>query len=259
MLAELNQAFFGNPVLMSMTQWVITASLIFARVVSFLHLAPVFSDKGVTTMIRISMSLLLSFILYDILPNIQEPAGGYYLPYVLGLNIAIGLMMGYVTRLMFSIVIAGGEMMDSSMGFSSAQMFDPASGAQTTMFGKFMSSLAVIIFFFCEGPENLIRGLHKSFETLPLYSANITYEVDKVINLTGDIISMGFIVVSPIVLTILLNDLILGLISRASPQINAFQISFTIKPMLGLAIFIMILPLYFRGLINLLSSPVRFF
>ena len=67
MLAELNQAFFGNPVLMSMTQWVITASLIFARVVSFLHLAPVFSDKGVTTMIRISMSLLLSFILYDIL------------------------------------------------------------------------------------------------------------------------------------------------------------------------------------------------
>ena len=53
MLAELNQAFFGNPVLMSMTQWVITASLIFARVVSFLHLAPVFSDKGVTTMIRI--------------------------------------------------------------------------------------------------------------------------------------------------------------------------------------------------------------
>ena len=70
---------------------------------------------------------------------------------------------------------------------------------------------------------------------------------------------MGFIVVSPIVLTILLNDLILGLISRASPQINAFQISFTIKPMLGLAIFIMILPLYFRGLINLLSSPVRFF
>lgn len=259
MLNELNQAFFGNPLLMSMTEWIITASLIFARVVSFLHMAPVFSDKAVSTMIRISMALLLSFILYDILPNIHEPAEGYYLPYVLGLNIAIGLMMGYVTRLMFSIIIAGGEMMDASMGFSSAQIFDPASGAQTTMFGKFMSSLAIIIFFFCEGPENLIKGLYKSFSTLPLYSANITYEVDKVINLTGDIISMGFIVVSPIVLTILLNDLILGLISRASPQINAFQISFTIKPTLGAIIFIMILPLYMKGVINLVSSPSRFF
>ena len=259
MLNELNQAFFGNPILMSATQWIISASLIFARVVSFIHMAPVFSDKAIPSLIRISVSLLLSLVLFDILPNIEEPATGYYLPYVLFLNIALGFMMGFVSRLMFSIVIAGGEMMDSSMGFSSAQMFDPASGAQTTMFGKFMSSLAIMVFFFCEGPENLIRGLHKSFTTFPLYAANINYDVDKVINLTGDIISMGFIVVSPIVLTILLNDLILGLISRAAPQINAFQVSFTIKPTLGAVIFILILPLYMSGLINLLSSPSRYF
>ena len=160
---------------------------------------------------------------------------------------------------MFSIVTAGGEMMDSSMGFSSAQIFDPASGAQTTLIGRFMSSLAIVIFFIVRGPERLIAGLYKSFEIFPLYGAEINYGVDKVISLTGDIISMGFVIISPVVLTILLNDLILGLISRASPQINAFQISFTIKPSLGSIVLILILPLFMGGMFNLFSSASRYF
>ena len=259
MFVELNDLFFGNEILSGMGEWIISATLIFTRIVSFVHMAPVFSNKSVFSMVRIAFSLILAFIFFDIHPAINLPEEGYYLPFIIFLNVVIGLMIGYISRLMFSIVTAGGEMMDSSMGFSSAQIFDPASGAQTTLIGRFMSSLAIVIFFIVRGPERLIAGLYKSFEIFPLYGAEINYGVDKVISLTGDIISMGFVIISPVVLTILLNDLILGLISRASPQINAFQISFTIKPSLGSIVLILILPLFMGGMFNLFSSASRYF
>ncbi len=259
MFAELNDLFFGNEVLAGLGQWITSASLIFARIVSFVHMAPVFSNKSVFSLARIAIALILSFIFFDIHPDIKVPDEGYFLPYVLFLNVAIGHLVGYISRLLFSIVTAGGEMMDSSMGFSSAQIFDPGSGAQTTLIGRFMTTLAIVIFFMVKGPERMIAGLYKSFELFPLYGADISFEIDRIISLTGDIITMGFIIISPVVLTILLNDLILGLISRASPQINAFQISFTIKPSLGATVLILILPLFLTGMMNLFTSGSRYF
>jgi flagellar biosynthetic protein FliR len=256
---ELSDIYFGNEVLTGLGTWVITAMVMFARVVSFIHMAPIFSNKAVTSMVRVGLSLLLTLILFDVHPEIKPPDREVFIPFVLLINIAIGFMMGYLSRLLFAIVVAGGEMMDSSMGFSSAQIFDPASGAQTTIMGRFMSMLCIVIFFFVHGPENLIEGLYNSFTTFPLYEMNLDYNVDKIIALTADIIRMGFILVSPVVLTILLNDLILGLISRASPQINAFQISFTIKPSIGIIVFMLVLPLFMSALINLFSSPSRLF
>lgn len=259
MFAELNDLFFGNEILSGLGQWITSASLIFARIVSFAHMAPVFSNKSVFSLARIAIALILSFIFFDIHPDIKIPEEGYFLPYVLFLNVAIGHLVGYISRLLFSIVTAGGEMMDSSMGFSSAQIFDPGSGSQTTLIGRFMTTLAIVIFFMVKGPERMIAGLYKSFEIFPLYGADISFEIDRIISLTGDIITMGFIIISPVVLTILLNDLILGLISRASPQINAFQISFTIKPSLGSIVLILILPLFLTGMMNLFTSGSRYF
>ena len=145
------------------------------------------------------------------------------------------------------------------MGFSSAQTFDPSIGSQTTIIGKFMSVLVIVVFFAVSGPEMLIIGLRNSLESFDLYNPSMAIDIGRIISLTGDIIEMGFILVSPVVLTILITDLVLGLVSRTAPQINAFQISFTIKPSVGSIIFIFILPLFMTALVNFLTSPSRMF
>ncbi len=254
---ELLAGFFRNTALSTNSEWLIASSLVLVRVIAFMHMAPIFGHKDITTMTRIGFSIFLTMILLNSIDLPLPPKTGYYLPWAVLVNVALGLLIGFVAKLMFETIVAGGEMMDSSMGFSSAQTFDPHSGSQTTIMGKFMSMLAIVIFFFVQGPERLLESLHKSFSAVSIFATTFQVDALKIVHLTGDIISMGFMIVSPIVLTILTADIILGLISRASPQINAFQISFTIKPSIGAVIFLLIMPLFFMGLTNFFGNAGR--
>lgn len=238
---------------------VVGLGLLLVRILSFLHFAPVFSHKSIPSHFRIGFSMFLTAILNFKLAQQTIPETGFSMIYAIMANIILGFIMGFTANLLFVTVTAAGEMMDAAMGFSSAQMFDPSLGSQTTIMGKFLGMLSIVIFFSIGGPEMLITGLSNSIDSFSIFNPSINFNVDKIIHLCGDIISMGFILVSPIVLTILVNDLVLGLISRASPQINAFQISFTIKPCLGIITWILILPLFFTCVANFFSSASRLF
>ena len=217
---------------------VIALGLVMVRILAFMHFSPIFSHKSVPAHARIGMTILLTAMLSDKAFAAHLPEGGFSLLFLILTNFTIGFVMGFMANVLFTIMVAGGEMMDAAMGFSSAQMFDPSLGSQTTIFGRFMSMLSIVVFFAVGGPEMLLQGLSNSFEAFSIFNPNVSLNIPKIIHLSGDIIRMGFVIVSPIVLTILVNDLILGLLSRASPQINAFQISFTIKPVLGILILI---------------------
>lgn len=256
---ELFANFFAQDILSSNIEWIAAASLVLARIIAFMHMAPVFGHKSISSMTRIAVSVIIAAILFATLELKAPPMQGYSLFWAVSLNVALGSLIGFVSRIMFETVVAGGEMMDSSMGFSSGQTFDPQSGSQTTILGRFMSVLSIVVFFFIGGPEMLLKALHNSFLNFNLYQPNLSLDVFHIVSLVGDIISAGFVLVSPVVLTILVTDITLGLISRASPQINAFQISFTIKPSVGAIVFILILPLFMSGLMNFFMSPSRYF
>jgi len=238
---------------------ILAASLVLVRILSFVHFAPVFSHKSVPAYVRIIFAFLLTNLIADYVVVQEIPKEGYSLVYAIMVNIVLGFIMGFVSNLMFTTVVAGGEMMDSAMGFSAAQTFDPSLGSQTTIMGKFMGMLSIVVFFQVRGFEIMLEVLTNSFTRFSLYDPIMNINIAKIIHLSGDIINMGFLIVSPIVITILITDLVLGLISRAAPQINAFQISFTVKPTIGALIWLIIMPLFFTGLANLFLSPSRYF
>lgn len=201
----------------------------------------------------------MTAMMSPILMKIPVPEEGYALIFALLVNFTLGFIMGFTANILFVTVVAGGEMMDASMGFSAAQTFDPGLNAQTTILGKFFNLLSVVVFFYIGGPELLLEGLAQSATSFSIYASALDVNVNKIISLCGNIINMGFLLVSPVVLTILINDLVLGLISRAAPQINAFQISFTIKPTIGVMTLLLILPLFFKALVNFLSHAGSLF
>ncbi len=250
---------FRSDILGQLGEWGVVYGLIIVRILGFVHTAPILSHKSLTSMTRIGFAIFLSLIAVDVLEATPVPEEGYFLPFAVLFNASLGLLMGWVANLMFHTVVAGGEMIDSSMGFSSGQMFDPSTGKQTTIIGRFMGMLSIVVFFYVRGPEILIKGLLSSYDSIGLYETTIAVDPARLISLAGDIIVMGFLIVSPVVLTILVVDLILGLVSRAAPQINAFQISFTIKPVVGNIVLLLILPLFFSALMNFFTSPSRFF
>ncbi len=237
----------------------IAVSLFLVRMLAFTHFAPIFSHKSVPSHVRIVLSFMMTVMMSSRLMDLPVPTEGYALFTAILINFMLGFIMGFTANILFITVVAGGEMMDSAMGFSSAQTFDPGLNTQTTIFGKFFNVLSIVVFFYIGGPEILLQGLSNSVDGFSIYASALDVNIDKIISLCGNIINMGFLLVSPIVITILVNDLVLGLISRAAPQINAFQISFTIKPTIGIITLIMILPLFFRTLINFFSHVKSLF
>ncbi len=250
---------FRQKLFVGLAAQMIAILLILVRILSFMHFAPIFSHKSVPAHVRIGMTFFLTSMLAFKAETQIVPDEGYALFFAILANFALGFIMGFVANLLFTIVVASGEMMDASMGFSAAQIFDPSLGGQTTIVGKFMGILSAVVFFSIGGPEILIQNLANSFDTFNIYAPNLNINLARIIHLAGDIIRMGFVLVSPIVLTILVNDLVLGLLSRASPQINAFQISFTVKPCIGIMVWLLILPLFFTALANLFSNAARLF
>ena len=233
--------------------------LVFSRVIAFSSTCPLLGHKSVTAMVRVGVSILLTLFIMPSLESITEyPNNGEFI-YLIVINVFIGLLMGWVANLVMEIGRAGGEMVDTQMGLNAATVFDPGTQTQTTIIGRFFEYLTLTLFISIGGIEKLIEGLYKSYNTFPVIVHSIKFDISKIISATGDVLAMGFIIVSPIIMTILVLDLILGIMSRAAPQINAFQVSYTIKPTVGLLLLLLLLTTFMEILTGLFNNQNRMF
>lgn len=238
--------------------WVI-ALLVFSRCIAFSSTAPMIGHKSIPSLVRVSFAAVLTLILFPLLDVPQKYPEGFDFICLIVMNVFVGMMIGWVTNLVIEIGKAAGEMMDHQLGLQSATMFDPGTQTQTTILGKFFDMVTLTLFISIGGFERLIEGFYKSYSVFPIILYKFDFGFMKLVKAAGDVLALGFLIVSPIIIIILTVDLILGLMSRAAPQINAFQISFSIKPTVGLILILMLLPAIFQVISSLISSPFRFF
>ncbi|MBY2217216.1 fused FliR family export protein/FlhB family type III secretion system protein, partial [Clostridioides difficile] len=147
-----------------------------------------------------------------------------------------------------------GSMMDQQMGLSMINMFDPNSMTQTTLINNLMNWTALMIFFSMDGHHVLIRGIRYSFELIPIGKSFIDNNIDYIINIFVQCFLTGFKIAIPIVLCLLMADFILGLISRSVPQLNVMIIGMPLKILVGIALFIISIPLIVNQISHLLSQ-----
>lgn len=227
--------------------------LIFARILGFMMLAPVFSKKEIPAMVKTGFAFLLTIILTSVLKPPAFPAGDSMFLSII-LNVATGAMIGYMARLILVAIEAGADMINMQMGLSSAMVLDPTTHGQVSIIEKLFSVLAILIFIQLGGIYWLFQALMRSFEIFPIYATSIPLEkivnMDYLIEITSNVLYMGLQIASPILLATLAQDIILGIISKTAPQVNVFQLSFLFKPVLGAAIIVWILPM----LVNVISD-----
>lgn len=227
--------------------------IIFARMLGFLLLAPVFSRKEIPSMVKISFVFLLTITLTSVLKPHNPPANHSMILSIV-LNIAVGAMIGYMARLILIAVEAGADMINMQMGLSSAMVMDPTTQSQISILEKLFGILGVLIFIELGGIYWLFQAFVRSFEIFPIYATSIPLmkivNMDYLIHMTSNVLYMGLQIASPVLLATLGQDLILGIISKTAPQVNVFQLSFLFKPVFGAAIIVWILPM----LVNVISD-----
>lgn len=236
-----------------MNTYLAAGIFIFARLLGFIRLAPVFNRKEIPSLVKLSFVLVLTIVLTSVVkPDVNVIKDSFALSIVL--NIVVGAMIGYMAQLILIAVEAGADMINMQMGLSSAMVLDPTTSSQVSILGKAFSLLGLLIFIQLGGIYWLIQALIRSFEIFPLGATSIPLQqlvnMDYLIELSSNVLFMGLQIASPVLLATLGQDIILGVISKTAPQVNVFQLSFLFKPCLGAAILVWILPM----LINIISD-----
>ena len=220
--------------------------IVFARMLGFIRFAPILNRKEINTTVKLSLAILLTMILTPLVSPGNPPSG--VSPILLWtLNFAVGAIIGYTAQLIILAIEAGGDMINTQMGLSSAMVMDPTTNSQTSILSRMITIMAICIFIEMGGLYWLFNAFIRSFEIFPVYAVHIP--LDKIINLdylvktTSNVLYMGLQIASPVLLATLGQDIILGVISKTAPQVNVFQLSFLFKPVFGAAILIWILPM----------------
>ena len=226
---------------------------IFARILGFFRMAPVFNRKEIPGMVKLALALLFTIVLTCVVkPDVTIIKDSFVLSIVL--NMVVGGLIGYVAQLILLAIDAGGDMINMQMGLSSAMVLDPTTSSQVSILGKYFQFLGLLIFIQLGGVYWLITALIHSIDIFPLDATVIPLaelvNLDYVVKLSSNVLFMGLQIASPILLATLGQDIILGVISKTAPQVNVFQLSFLFKPLLGSAIMVWILPM----LINVISD-----
>lgn len=210
---------------------------VFFRVLSMLWLLPIFQSRTVATGYKAGLSLLVAFLLYQpvVVPDLQGD------PFLILLGVMkevfIGLSIGFFVRLLFGMVSSAGEFISMQSGLSFARVMDPTMAASVTVLEQFKSLLATMIFLGIDGHHTILRAVSTSLTAVPPGSIMIRPALFQFMTeTTGKVFAASIKICAPVVVTLFLVDIALGILARLIPQVNVFIEGSSIKILITIAV-----------------------
>ena len=217
--------------------------LIFMRMSGFLLFNPLLGRSNLPAMVKTGMALVLSILVFGTAgTGVPQPDTLVELAFRLLLELGIGLVLGFVMRVVFSVVQIGGEVIDTQMGMTMAQIYDASSQANLSVTASLLNILLILDFFAENGHYTLMRLLTTSGELVPYGAAALgDGGYAYVIELFLACMLLAVKLAMPILAAELLGEVGMGVLMKAIPQINAFVINIELKVIIGLLLFFLLL------------------
>ncbi|RXT15128.1 flagellar biosynthetic protein FliR [Ammoniphilus sp. CFH 90114] len=234
--------------------------LIFVRLTSYFVTVPIFSSKNVPQTAKIGLAFFLSLITFTSLGIEPVRFDETYFLLILK-EVFIGLTLGFIgTLILYAIQTAGG-FIDMQMGLAMASVIDPQTGIHTPLMGQFKYILALLFLLSTNAHHLLIQGIIESYKIVPLDQLGLNISGGNITSVISQafyhMFLSAFMIAAPIVVSLFLVDVALGIVARTVPQLNIFVIGIPIKLLTGFLILIVVLPGYFFTLKNLFKSLVQ--
>ncbi|MBN1899287.1 MAG: flagellar biosynthetic protein FliR [Spirochaetes bacterium] len=233
--------------------------LIFMRISGIMFATPFFSSLVIPVRLRIIFSIFLTLILSSALKNFNmaiPPHIGQYGLMALG-QLVLGLILGFIVAIIFTAFQLAGQFFSFQMGFGIIQVYDPLSQIEIPIIGQLQYLLGIFIFLLIRAHHLLIHSLYQSFEILPFFDFSSLGHVQLLSLSLSKIFSSMFLlalkIAFPIIATMFLVAFVLGLLAKASPQMNIFMVGFPLQIGIGLIALFIILPFFVEMIANILD------
>lgn len=212
--------------------------VILVRISAFILAAPFFNQRSVPRRVKVGLSFFLSVIVFnmtDYVPLGDNYSIGYAV--ILIRETLIGISLGFTVNLCLYILDLAGRLIDTEIGFSMVNVLNPVSNIQTSATGSLYTYLVMLIMLVSRMHYFLISAIVDTFEILPIGKTELPANLYVVVlKFVKDYFIIGFRIILPVFASILIVNVVLGVLAKVAPQMNMFVIGMQLKLLVGLVI-----------------------
>ncbi|MFT6659503.1 flagellar biosynthetic protein FliR [Maritalea sp.] len=228
--------------------------LIFARLGTMIMLMPGFSSQRLPLRMRLTLALLFTFIMYPLISqNYPRQAVAFYPALFLLLSeIAVGLIIGGVSRILTSAAQVAGTIIAFQTGLSFAQTADPTQGGvQGAIFGNFIAVLGITLIFALDLHHLVLVAIYRSYSIFePGMALDLQDAADMAIDIVAGTFVVGVQMSAPFIVFGLVFYFGLGLLARLMPQLQVFFIAMPANIAIGLLLLALLLTMMMTWYMN---------
>lgn len=206
---------------------VLTAFILFCRIGACLMLMPGFSSPRVPMVVRLFLTITITFAFVPLLGSNVEKLVENIAPLDLFRMIVsemlIGGLIGLLARIFFAALETLGTAIAQEMGLANSLGAPLDESEQLPDIASLLTFLATTLLFITDLHFEVIRGLVASYRAMPVANGfSIQFGLVQIANVLGSSFLLSLRIASPFIVFALIVNLGIGLANKLTPQIQVY-------------------------------------
>lgn len=214
-------------------------TLVLVRTSGLVVTAPIFGTREVPAQVRVLLAVALAVL---IVPtqwhrSLWQPESTLMYIVLVGSELLVGMCLGLGIVILLTGMHLAGELIGYTSGMMLADIYDPSFDNQTPIFSRLMFLVGVAVFVCIGGHRAVVGALLDTFVAIPPGAAGVPQSLPETMVLLGwQSFALAIRAAMPVVASLLLVTLVLGLIARTVPQLNVLLLGFGLNSLVALGV-----------------------
>jgi len=229
------------PDLQTILHHVPAALLVIFRIGGLTIYGPVLGSSVIPVRVKVMLSFMIGIMCYPLLSSdhfarlhFQDEL--WMLAPLVGMELIIGLIVGFLASLPLLALQTGGLIMGQQMGLGFAQLYNPAIDDEADIVGQMLFFMGLAAFVLVGGHESMLLSILHSFDRVPV--GGFSPDGDLVHVVTGVLLAsleLALRVAAPVLALVFLETVAMGFLAKTVPQLNILSLGFPIRILIGFA------------------------
>jgi flagellar biosynthetic protein FliR len=226
--------------------------LIMMRMHSMFMVAPLFSSDIIPFRTKTMLAFMTSMVIFPFVMH----GGGYVVSGNMGLyalmalrEVVIGIYIGFLASIIFAAFQLAGQYFAVQIGFGFTEVVDPLAQISIPVVGQLKNLIGMIVFLFINGHHFMITAICQSYKLAPVFSYDengMGMLLKWVAYSTSGMFVIALKIALPMVATVFLMSVAMGMLAKAAPQMNIMMLGFPFKIVVAFGLIAFLSPLIVR-------------
>jgi flagellar biosynthetic protein FliR len=221
----------------------------FFRISALLFSMPLLGGPLLPVTVRLMVAIGLTVMIVPFIAPIEiSEFIGFTTLLMIFKEILLGVAMGLILQVLFQVFTIAGNIISMQCGLGFASLVDPSSDAAVPILSQFYALFINLLFLTLNGHLVVMNLIIDSFSSLPVTDTVLIHnDLASVLTFSGTLFNDAVLVALPAIISLLIVNFALAVITKASPQLNIFTIGFPITLIIGLLlVYMSIAPVFWH-------------